>query len=86
VSSHKGIFAEDIPARLQRYLDVIPARDQMLRDLLPRVETLDDLIDLSPFYRGYPYAPEVMRYWEGQMIRKHLDRLGVVLPEEPMKQ
>ena len=81
VSSHKGIFTDDIPARLQRFLDVIAARDQILFDLLPRVQTLDGLIDLSPFYRGYPYAPRVMRYWEEQMIRKHLDRLGVDLPQ-----
>jgi glyoxylase-like metal-dependent hydrolase (beta-lactamase superfamily II) len=81
VSSHKGIFTDDIPARLQRYLDVIAARDRMLRDLLMRMETLDDLIDLSPFYHGYPYAPSIMRYWEAQMITKHLDRLGVVLPQ-----
>ena len=80
VSSHKGIFTDDIPTRLQHYLDVIAGRDQILLDCLPRVQTLDDLIDLSPFYRGYPYAPIVMRYWEGQMIRKHLDRLGVDLP------
>ncbi len=81
VSSHKGIITDDIPTRLQRYLDVIAARDQILLDCLPRVQTLDDLIDLSPFYRGYPYAPTIMRYWEAQMIRKHLDRLGVDLPQ-----
>jgi glyoxylase-like metal-dependent hydrolase (beta-lactamase superfamily II) len=80
VSSHKGIVADDIPARLQRYLDVIAARDQIVRAELPRVRTLDDLIDRSPFYRGRPYAPRVMRYWEEQMIRKHLNRMGIVLP------
>jgi glyoxylase-like metal-dependent hydrolase (beta-lactamase superfamily II) len=81
VSSHKGVITDDIPARLQRYLDVIAARDRLLLDLLPHVRTLDDLVDLSPFYHGYPYAPRLMRYWETQMIRKHLARLGIVLSE-----
>lgn len=81
VSSHKGIITDDIPARLQRYVDVIAARDRVLLDWLPRVSTLDDLVDLSPFYHGYPSAPRIMRYWEKQMIRKHLARLGIVLPE-----
>jgi glyoxylase-like metal-dependent hydrolase (beta-lactamase superfamily II) len=81
VSSHKGIFTDDIPARLQRYREIIAARDQTVRELLPRVRTLHELVDLSPFYRRYPYAARLMRYWEEQMIRKHLARLGVVLPE-----
>jgi glyoxylase-like metal-dependent hydrolase (beta-lactamase superfamily II) len=74
-SSHKGIIADDIPARLQRYLDVFDARDRILLDLLPRAQTLDDLVSLSPFYQGYPYAAPLLRYWEEQMIRKHLARL-----------
>ncbi len=75
VSSHKGIIADDVPARLQRYLDVFAARDRVLLDLLPRAQTLPDLVNLSPFYQSYPYAEKLLRYWEGQMIRKHLARL-----------
>ncbi len=74
-SSHKGIIADDVPARLQRYLDVFDARDRILLELLPRAQTLDALVNASPFYQGYPYAEKLLRYWEGQMIRKHLARL-----------
>lgn len=75
VSSHKGIFTDDIPARLHKYLDVFAARDQTLLDLLPRAQTLDELVNFSPIYQGYPYAEKLLRYWEAQMVRKHLVRL-----------
>ena len=75
VSSHKGVIADNIPARLQRYLDVFASRDRILLDLLPKAKTLDELVTLSPFYQGYPYAAPLLRYWETQMIRKHLERL-----------
>lgn len=74
-SSHKGIIADDIDLRLRRYLNVFDARDRTLRDLMARPRTLDELVGLSPFYQGYPYAETLLRYWEGQMIRKHLARL-----------
>jgi glyoxylase-like metal-dependent hydrolase (beta-lactamase superfamily II) len=75
VSSHKGVITDDVPARLQRYADVFAERDRILLALLPRARTVDALLELSPFYRGYPYADKLLRYWEGMMIRKHLARL-----------
>ncbi len=75
VSSHKGIIADDIDTRLQRYLNVFDARDRILLDLMARPRTLKELVDLSPFYQCYPYAEMLLRYWEEQMIRKHLARL-----------
>ncbi len=75
VSSHKGIITDDVPARLQRYRDMFAERDRALLDLLPRAQTLDALTNLSPIYQNYPYAEKLLRYWEGQMIRKHLARL-----------
>lgn len=76
VSSHKGIITDEIPARLQRFLDVVATRDRALVELLPRVKTFDELVDLSPIYQGYPFAENLLRYWEAQMIRKHLNRLA----------
>ncbi len=74
-SSHKGIISDDVEGHLQRYLDVFEARDRKLLALLSTKRTLEELVDLSPFYGGYPYAEELLRYWEGQMVRKHLDGL-----------
>jgi glyoxylase-like metal-dependent hydrolase (beta-lactamase superfamily II) len=76
VSSHKGVITDDIDLRLRRYLNVFDARDRILLDLLARPKTLNELVALSPFYQGYPYAETLLRYWEGQMIRKHLARLA----------
>ncbi len=75
VSSHKGIITDDIPARLQRFLDVFEQRDRLVLGLLPGLKSFDGLIALSPFYEGYPYAASFLRYWESQMVRKHLVRL-----------
>ena len=75
VSSHKGIITDGIQARLQRYLDVFEERDQLLLELLPQVASLEELVTLSPFYQSYPFAAPLLRFWEEQMIQKHLDRL-----------
>lgn len=75
VSSHKGIITDDIPARLQRFLNVLGARDRLIKSLLPLFDSVDEIVDHSPFYQGYPYASQLLRYWESQMVRKHLARL-----------
>jgi len=75
VSSHKGIITDDIELRLRRYLNIFDARDRILLDLMSRPRSLHELVDFSPLYQGYPYAETLLRYWEEQMIRKHLARL-----------
>jgi hypothetical protein len=30
------------------------------------------MVDVAPIYGSYPYAEPLLRYWEGQMIEKHL--------------
>jgi len=75
VSSHKGIITDHCADRLQRYLDVFTARDRLLVELLPRAQTIDELVNLSPIYQSYPFADKLLRYWEAQMIRMHLRRL-----------
>ncbi len=75
VSSHKGIITDDVRDRLQRFLDVFEARDRLIHSMLPHVHTFDELVDRSPFYQGYPYASVLLRYWESQMVRKHVARL-----------
>ncbi len=73
VSSHKGIITDDIQIRLARFLAVFDERDARIRELLAAGHTLAEMVELSPFYGGYPFAPELLRYWEEQMIRKHLE-------------
>ena len=76
VSSHKGPVTNGIQERLRAYAAVVDRRDQLLLDLLSRPRTVAGLVQESPIYRGHPYAPEILKHWEGSMIRKHLDRLA----------
>jgi glyoxylase-like metal-dependent hydrolase (beta-lactamase superfamily II) len=76
VSSHEGIIRDHIQQRLQRYDDVFDARHGAIRALVEaRPRTLEELVAHSPIYRGHLHAPPLLRYWEGQMILKHLDLL-----------
>ncbi len=76
VSSHKGIVTDDIPGRLRRYADIVRLRDERIVALLDRPLTLEQLVDCSPIYGGHPFAVTLLRYWEGNMITKHLVRLA----------
>jgi glyoxylase-like metal-dependent hydrolase (beta-lactamase superfamily II) len=75
LSSHKGLVTDDIEGRLRRFAAVVDDRDRRILALLNRPKTISDLVDASPIYGGYPYAEIPLRYWEGQMIRKHLRRM-----------
>jgi glyoxylase-like metal-dependent hydrolase (beta-lactamase superfamily II) len=89
VSSHRGIFSgrEQIQEQLRAYARIVDRRDRRILELLERPRTVDELVDESPIYRGHSYAPEILRYWEGSMIEKHLarmrDRGQVQLEQEP---
>lgn len=75
VTSHGGIFKDDIQRRFEQYLAVIRMRHGAIAELIRTERSLADLVDLSPIYRGRPYAPELVAMWEGEMVRKHLDLL-----------
>ena len=75
VSSHKGVIRDDIQARLARFLGVFDEREEKIRGLLAAGHSVADMVDLSPIYGGHPYAPDIMRYWEEQMIIKHVESL-----------
>lgn len=76
VSSHKGIVTDDIEGRLRRYADIVRQRDERILALLLRPTTVAEMVDRSPIYGGHPFAPALLRYWEGNMITKHLARLA----------
>ena len=54
---------------------VVESRDRCILELLDRPRTIVELIEASPIDGGRAYAPGVLDYWEGQMIRTHLERL-----------
>jgi glyoxylase-like metal-dependent hydrolase (beta-lactamase superfamily II) len=75
VSSHRGIIRRDIAAEFERVLRILDARDERILALLQEKKTLDQLVRQAPIYGAFPYAKPLLRYWEGQMIRKHLQHL-----------
>ncbi len=75
LSSHKGVITDDIAGRLRAFAAVVEARDRCILEMLVRPRTIVELIEASPIYGGRAYAPGVLDDWEGQMIRKHLERL-----------
>jgi glyoxylase-like metal-dependent hydrolase (beta-lactamase superfamily II) len=76
VSSHKKIMTDDIPGRLRRYADIIRQRDDTLVSLLKAPASLERLIDANPFFGDLSRSDDLFRFWEGNMIAKHLDRLA----------
>nr|MDO8080514.1 dehydrase [Candidatus Freyarchaeota archaeon] len=77
VSGHEEpVFGrEKINEKLRSYLEIFEKRNKVLLKLLSTPRTLEDLVELSPFYKKKPYEKNILDYWEAQMIKKHLDIL-----------
>ncbi|MEM2145348.1 MAG: MBL fold metallo-hydrolase [Candidatus Jordarchaeaceae archaeon] len=77
VSGHEEpVFGrEKIVEELQNYLEVFEKRNEILLRLLEAPKTLDELVQLSPFYKKKPYEKNILDYWEALMIKKHLEIL-----------
>lgn len=75
VTSHMGIITEDIEKRFEAYGGVIARREDRILDFLSRERTLEEMIEQPLIYGRYPFAPELLRRWEENMLRKHLHRL-----------
>jgi glyoxylase-like metal-dependent hydrolase (beta-lactamase superfamily II) len=75
VSSHMGIISDRIDERFQAYLDVFAQRDRRILEYLSQERRLEEMVDQPLIYRDYPYAAELLRLWDKNMLQKHLDRL-----------
>jgi ribonuclease/clavin/mitogillin len=85
VSSHMGIVTEDVDARLKAYGGVIAQRESRILDFLSEERTLEEMVQGPLIYSSYPFAPDLLRRWEENMLRKHIARLlerGLVQPTE----
>jgi endoribonuclease LACTB2 len=74
-SSHEEPLKEGFRGRLNTYTEHILTRDKRILELVKRGSDLAAMVEASPIYGGSPFIPELIRYWEEQMIRKHLARL-----------
>lgn len=76
VSSHREILTEGIHEEINRFEAVLRKREHQLMSLLEDRATFAEILATAPFYGSRPYQPELLAYWEGQMIRKHLDEMN----------
>ena len=86
ISSHKGVFREDLDRQFEAYLAHFARREQAILAALELPRTLAELEDLAIIYGRFPRAEEMLRYFERVMIAKHLARLeqqGQVYRVEP---
>ncbi|MFX0117461.1 MAG: MBL fold metallo-hydrolase [Candidatus Hodarchaeota archaeon] len=76
ISSHKGIVRDNIANKLEVFCRKINERDDRILALLKEgSRTVGQLVNNAPIYRAFPYAEPLLKYWEGQMIKKHLEDL-----------
>jgi glyoxylase-like metal-dependent hydrolase (beta-lactamase superfamily II) len=84
-SSHRTpVYERDVVREVERFARVVEQREQRLMRLVGKGATLSDLTRARPIYGDHPYAPDLMTYWEGQMIEHHLaDMITRGLVREP---
>ncbi|MBU7009616.1 MAG: MBL fold metallo-hydrolase [Theionarchaea archaeon] len=75
VSSHKGLITEDIQDGFARFLQVFQERDERILDFLEQERTLEEIVDSAQIYRDFSFHPLLLRYWEENMVCKHLENL-----------
>jgi glyoxylase-like metal-dependent hydrolase (beta-lactamase superfamily II) len=76
VSSHRSIVTDHIYEQLESFCMEFDERTKKIRALLQEgVRTLDQLIERKPIYGSFPYAEPLLRFWEGEMIKKHIIEL-----------
>jgi hypothetical protein len=75
ISSHLGVIRDDIYERLDQYQAVFHKRDEMILEFLSSPRSMDDFVDKALIYQKYPYVASILRFFEAEMISKHLDRL-----------
>lgn len=76
VSSHRDIITDHIYEQMDNFYQKFDERSEKIRALLQEeVLTIDQLVESKPIYGDFPYAKPLLRYWEEQMIRKHIAEL-----------
>ena len=75
ISSHLGVIRDDIYERFDQFLSVFKDRDEKILEFLSSPRSMEDFVEKALIYQKYPYAEPILRFFEAQMISKHLDRL-----------
>lgn len=86
VSSHRGLIREDIGEELDSFREVISTREERILDFLSHPCTLKELQDRVMIYGELSFQMDLLYYFEGVFIEKHLESLfyrGLVRREGP---
>jgi glyoxylase-like metal-dependent hydrolase (beta-lactamase superfamily II) len=75
VSGHKGIIQEDIPARLQKYLDVIFRKEEHVIKALQSPMNLEELTKIQIIYGEKTKLDPFLYLFEKMGVYQHLQRL-----------
>jgi glyoxylase-like metal-dependent hydrolase (beta-lactamase superfamily II) len=75
ISSHKGVYREDLDMHFQTYLDHFGQREARILDVLREAHSPQALVSQAIIYGRFPRAEAMLRYFEKEMVQKHLERL-----------
>ena len=75
VSGHRLPLFGGINRALDDYLEIFEIRNQRILDFLAQERTREQVVDATLIYGRFPRNPELLRYWEGNMVDKHLAEL-----------
>ncbi len=75
VSGHKGIIKDDIPARLQKYLNTIYRKEEQIIKALQSPMTLESLTQMQIVYGEKAKLDAILRVFEKMAVYQHLQRL-----------
>ncbi|MFX1487188.1 MAG: MBL fold metallo-hydrolase [Promethearchaeota archaeon] len=77
ISSHRGAISQNIDYEFDQFYGKIDERDERILSLLTEKKNIDQLVESAPIYGRFPYVEPLLRYWEEQMIMKHLRQLAI---------
>ena len=73
--SHLGVIKDNISERLDQFLSVFKDRDEKILEFLSSSRSMEDFVEEALIYQKYPFATTILRFFEAEMISKHLKRL-----------
>lgn len=76
ISSHRGVIRNDLDRHFREFLEIFRTREEKILEFLQTPRSLEDFVEAALIYGVYPeYRGPILRFWEEQMISKHLRRL-----------
>ncbi len=76
VSGHRSVISANFSHHFDTFFDKFKERDERILALLEQdSKSINQLVEKAPIYGSFPYAEPLLRYWEHQMIKKHLKEL-----------